>query len=185
MRMNDDDEALAQQAGRGDREAFQLLLERHYDLVYRLAFRFLRNQTDAEDLTQDICVALPRKLKSFRGDSKFTTWLYRVTINAARDQMRKRSNASKGQEQYVEAHAMAQADAEANNSQVAWLYESLDQLGDDLRETAILVLAEDLSHAESGKVLGVKEGTISWRMSEVRRQLKQQWQAQSADGVEP
>ena len=174
-----DDEALALKAGQGDRGAFQELLERHYDLVYRLAFRFTANQADAEDLAQDICTGLARKIKSFQNNSRFTTWLYRVAVNASKDALRQRSTASRLIENYAEAQAMAQADEADDEKQSRWLYDALDNLAEDLRETAILVLAEDLSHAQAGSVLQVKEGTISWRMSEVRKQLKQQVQAGS------
>ncbi|MFP6757355.1 MAG: sigma factor [Alphaproteobacteria bacterium] len=63
------DETLAQRAGTGDREAFETLLERHYDRVYRIGHRLLGNPTEAEDLAQDICVGLAKKLRSYRGDS--------------------------------------------------------------------------------------------------------------------
>jgi RNA polymerase sigma-70 factor, ECF subfamily len=179
MSMNMDDEALALRAGQGDREAFQALLERHYDLVYRLAFRFTANRSDAEDLAQDICAGLARKIKTFQNNSLFTTWLYRVAVNASKDALRQRSTANRLIENYAEANAMAQADEADDKVQSRWLYDALDKLADDLRETAILVLAEDLSHAQAGEVLQIKEGTVSWRMSEVRKQLKQQVQAGS------
>jgi RNA polymerase sigma-70 factor (ECF subfamily) len=177
MDVEQDDEALAQRAGHGDREAFQLLLERHYGLIYRLAFRFTANQADAEDLAQDICASLARKIKSFQGNSRFTTWLYRVSVNACKDALRSMARAHQLEENYAEARAMALADDADDKLQTVWLFEALEGLTDDLRETAILVLAEDLSHAEAGDVLQVKEGTVSWRMSEVRKQLKQQVQA--------
>ena len=60
--MTGDDE-LAIKAASGDAQAFQLLLEGHYDRIYRLAFRFFGNQADAEDITQDVCLALPKKIK--------------------------------------------------------------------------------------------------------------------------
>ncbi len=89
MTVNDNE--LAAQANAGNRAAFSMLLERHYDLIYRLAYRILSNREDAEDLAQEICVSLPKKLKSFVGKSKMTTWLYQVTMNAARDFLRRRS----------------------------------------------------------------------------------------------
>ena len=181
--MDVDDESLAQAAGNGDREAFRLLLERHYDRVYRIAWRFVGNQSDAEDIAQDVCIGLARKLKSFKGDSRFTTWLYRVAVNSCKDALRRQASATKAQEAYAELEPMTRADTEANAEQAAWLYGALGTLADDLRETAILVLAEDLSHAEAGAVLQVKEGTISWRMSEVRKQLKAIAQAESGQVI--
>ena len=76
MRMATSDNALAERAAGGDRDAFRVLLERHYDRMYRLAYRYCGRHADAEDITQDICLALPAKLRSFKGSAQFTTWLY-------------------------------------------------------------------------------------------------------------
>ena len=67
---------------------------------------------------------------------------------------------------------MTRAGNEARQRESDWLYRTLDRLSDDLRETTILVLAEELSHAEAGAILGIKESTVSWRMHEVRKKLK-------------
>ena len=89
------DHALVEKTNRGDSAAFAALLERHYDLIYRLAYRMLGNQQDAEDITQDVCVALPQKLRKFKGHSKLTTWLYQVTVNTCRDFLRRSTNTQK------------------------------------------------------------------------------------------
>ena len=83
--MESSDEILVNRAQTGDAVAFGQLLERHYDMIQRLGYRILGSQSLAEDLAQEVCCALPHKLGSFRGDAKFTTWLYRVTMNAAKD----------------------------------------------------------------------------------------------------
>ena len=89
MRMMVSDEGLATAAAGGDGDAFATLLERHYDRIFRMAFRLTGARDQAEDLTQDICAALPTKLSNFRGSSKFTTWLWRVTVNANHDRRRR------------------------------------------------------------------------------------------------
>lgn len=178
-----DDETLAKRAGTGNREAFETLLERHYDRVYRIGYRLLGDVAEAEDLTQEICVGLAKKLKSYRGDSAFTTWLYRVTVNAARDKLRRRVTSSRLDQSFSDTAALVKAGEEARQSDSRWLYGALRELGDDLRETAMLVLSEELKHAEAGEILGVKEATVSWRMHEVRKQLKAL--AEAGDGVSP
>jgi RNA polymerase sigma-70 factor (ECF subfamily) len=65
MRMMTDDDELAIKTGSGDAQAFRLLPERHYDRIYRVAYRFFGNRADAENIAQDVCVVLPIKLKSF------------------------------------------------------------------------------------------------------------------------
>ena len=180
MRMTTDDDELAISAGAGDAQAFRVLLERHYDRIYRLAFRFFGNREDAEDITQDICLALPKKLRSFAGRARFTTWIYQVVINACRDHVRSRQSKTALNEAYVEVSELRRAGAEATRAQVNWLYAALGQLSDDLRETAILVLGEEFTHAQAGELLGIKETTVSWRMHEIRKQLKAM--AENGDG---
>ena len=75
------DFALAQRAGRGDMQAFAEIYRRHNRRVYSLCLRMTRNETDAEDLAQEVFVQLFRKIGSFRGQSLFTTWLHRLTVN--------------------------------------------------------------------------------------------------------
>lgn len=172
MRMMSDDTELAVQAAAGDAEAFRVLLERHYERIYRLAFRFTGHQADAEDVAQDVCVDLPRKLSTFRGSAKFTSWLYRLVLNRCRDLGRARARAGRLTQAYGEVRALTEADWADTARQVDWLHEALDTLADDLRETAILVLGEDMTHAEAAEVFGIKESTVSWRMHEIRKKLK-------------
>ena len=75
---------------------------------------------------------------------------------------------------------MQKADCAEANQKIAWLYRSIAGLQTDLKETALLVLAEEMSHAEAGQVLGCAESTISWRMSEIRKQLKLLWERSHA-----
>ena len=177
MRMKEDDDMLARRARDGDRDAFATLLERHYERIYRIGLRLLGDTDDAADLAQEVCIGLAQKVKSYRGDSRFTTWLYRVVVNAARDAMRRHAARRRVNESYAEISALVRAGRAAHEAQVGWLYEALAALSDELRETAVLVLQEGLSHAEAGAVLEVKESTISWRMHEMRKRLKKMAQA--------
>ena len=163
---------LAEQAQNGDRIAFQQLLERHYDTVYRIAYRFTGSAPDAEDIAQDVCLALVDKLGSFRGKSQFSTWLYRFALNACRDALRKRKTNQTLQENYAVFRELDEADRVHNSARAGWLNEAIAGLEPKLQETAIFVLSEELSHAEAAKVLGCAESTVSWRMHEVRNRLK-------------
>src|SRR5918994_7052970 len=83
------DAELIGRAQGGDRRAFGKLLERHYDFVYRAAYRWCGKKADAEDIAQEVCVRLGRAIRDYHGSGAFTTWLYTMTLNAARDVMRK------------------------------------------------------------------------------------------------
>ena len=166
------DAMLARRAAEGDGAAFAALLERHYDRIYRVGARVLGDAEEAADLAQDVCIALPAKLASFRGRSRFTTWLYRVVVNAARDAMRRKAARQRGERSFAEIDAIARADGAARACESSWLRQALGQLSDELRATVFLVLEEGLRHREAGEVLGVSEATISWRMHEVRKRLR-------------
>ena len=166
------DETLARRAAAGDRSAFTALLERHYARIYRVGFRVLGDAEEAADLAQEVCVALPSKLASFRGERGFTSWLYRVVVNAASDARRSRSSRQRNERRYAETHALRQDGDAARAHERSWLRQALDRLPEGLRTTAVLVLDEELRHAQAGEVLGISEATVSWRMHEARKHLR-------------
>lgn len=163
---------IVEKAKAGDRGAFRQILEQHYNMIVRVAYRFLGSQADAQDLAQDVCASLPAKLASFRGDSSFSTWLYRVVVNAARDMHKKNQNHRSHDHRYMELEKSLTAESQEAARKSAWLYRALNTLDDALRETALLVIAEEMNHAEAASVLGCAESTISWRMHEIRKSLK-------------
>ena len=171
MRDNTSDEDLAQAAAFGDERAFSVLLERHYDRIYRVAFRVLGTRSEAEDVTQDVCMGLGAKLNGFKGTSRLTTWLHSVTINAARDHMRRRATHSKAASSWGEVEVMRRAEAQDAADAQDWLQTAMTFLSPSLRETVALILGEDCTQAEAAEALGVSEGTIAWRMAEVKKAL--------------
>ncbi len=172
MYMADDDRELALAAASGDRAAFAALLDRHYDGLFRLCFRLTGRHETAEDLTQDICLALPAKLKNFRGEAKLTTWLYRVAVNAAHDRRRRAAARVKSAEGWGHWESNRRAVAEHAAENLEWLRRAMGTLPEQLRDTAALVLGDDMTHAEAALVLDISEGTVSWRLSEIRKRLR-------------
>ena len=168
----EDDAALVRRAGEGDREAFAALVERHYDRIYRLSVRVLGDRGDAEDLAQDVCAGLAVRLRSYRGDSLFTTWLYRVVVNASRDAIRRDATRCRHERDYAEADALDRAARGERESEQAWLRRAMARLSSEMRATAALVLEEGLRHGEAAEILGVSESTVSWRMHELRKRLR-------------
>lgn len=169
--MNTSSESLAKAAARGDGAAFAALLERHYDGLFGLCFRLTGSRDQAEDLTQDICAALPAKLDGFRAEARFTTWLWRVAVNAAHDRRRRAATRAR--------HANGWGDWEKNrraaNDEAAeatdWLTHAMRALPQDLRDTLALVL-DDMTQAQAAEVLGLSEGTVAWRVSEAKKHLR-------------
>lgn len=172
MLMEISDENLVKLAAQGNGEAFRDLLRRHYDSIYRIAFRVLGSREDAEDLAQDVCANLPKKLKSYAGRAKFTTWLHQITINAARDLIRRKQAQRRKVDSWGEVETLRRDEAAQTQVELDWLSHAMTAMSDDLRETVALVLGEEMTHADAGEILGISEGTVSWRMSEVKKTLR-------------
>lgn len=173
------DRDLARAAAEGDREAFAALLDLHYDRIFRLCFRLTGRREEAEDLTQDICLALPGKLRRFRGQARFTTWLYRIAVNAAHDRRRRDSSRTKAADGWGDWEVNRRATARDTAAELDWLQQSMGALPGDLRETVALTIDGEMTHAQAAEVLGVSEGTVSWRLSEVRKRLRAMWQEET------
>lgn len=172
MKMDTSDQILAEAASRGDRAAFAALVSRHYDRVFGLCWRLTGSKANAEDLTQDICAALPAKLQSWRGEARFTTWLYRVVVNAAHDARRRAQTRARAADGWGDWELARQDAMTEDRAAMDWLTHSMQRLSPELRDTLALVLGEDLTQAEAALVLGLSEGTVAWRMSEVKRRLR-------------
>lgn len=170
MLMKSDDTTLALAAAGGDAGAFARLMERQYDRFFRLCFRLTGSRTEAEDLTQDICAALPAKLRSFNGDASFTTWAYRICVNAAHDRRRRAATHARAASGWGDWEINRRAaDAQAEEA-LDWLTQAMATLSEDLRDTLALVL-DDVTHAQAGDILGISEGTVSWRISQAKKHL--------------
>lgn len=169
--MKTSDESLARAAAEGDPQAFSHLLERHYDTLFRLAFRLTGVRAEAEDLTQDVCAALPARLAGFRGEARFTTWLWRVAVNAAHDRRRRAAAHARKAEGWGEWEQGRRA-ADRDAAEAAdWLAEAMRALPEDLRDTLALVL-DEATHEQAAEVLGISPGTVSWRISEAKKRLR-------------
>ena len=169
---NDNDEALAARAASGEAAAFRELLGRHYDRVFRVVYSVLRDTSEAEDVTQEIWAAMPSKLRQWHGKAKLTSWLHRIALNAAKDSLRRAATRAKTAEGYAEIESLSRAEMADTQKRLTWLQTALGTLSDDLRETAVLTLSEEMNFAQAADVLGVAEGTVAWRMSEIRKRLK-------------
>ena len=172
MLMETPDETLASAAAIGDRDAFAALLARHYDRIFNLSYRLLGSHAEAQDLTQDICAALPAKLRGWRGEARFSTWLYRVIVNAAHDLRRRRATYSKATAGWGDWEIARQDAIETDRAVQDWLTQTMTRLSADLRDTAALILGCDMTQAEAGLILGISEGTVAWRMSELKKRLR-------------
>lgn len=181
MSHRDPDADLCARAAAGDREAFASLLERHYTRLHRIACRILGTTADAEDVVQDVCCALVDRIAGFRGESRVSTWLTGILVNACRDHIRRRSAARRLRDRFAVVVGLAPLPDGRDLFVATWLASGLARLPAALREAFVLVAAEGLSHAEAAAALGVAEGTISARMHEARRRLRVELREEVAD----
>lgn len=167
----DPDASLVSAAIGGDREAFGELLRRHYDRVHGLAWQMTGSRADADDIAQDVCCTLVEKIGGFRGEAKFATWLCGIVFNACRDHhRRRRSFLGFAQRLTVLASLTRGPDGRDLHDQM-WIDSAIARLKPAYRDTVVLVVGQQLTHAEAAEILGVTESTVSWRMHEVRKTL--------------
>lgn len=166
------DGLLAARAQEGDRAAFAALMERHYGFVHRVAFRLTGRPDDAEDVAQEVCIRLARAVAGYRGNAAFTTWLYAIVLNAARDQMRRRTRERAKTEAFGVHALVADAGAFAPDDPADALWAAVRSLPAKQREAVTLVYGEGLSHAEAAAAMGVAEPTVSWHVHEAKKRLR-------------
>lgn len=164
------DEELIKRAQDGDADAFEALLDAHYDFIHSVAWRWCGNRDEAEDITQEVCIRLARILPSFKGDSGFRTWVYRITLNIVYDFHRKTAREQRKTKAFFEEQCFTHSMPEDDISDKLWA--AVRKLPQQLRDAVLLVHGEGVNHARAGEILNCAESTISWRLMEARKKLK-------------
>ncbi len=173
----DDLETLVDAARGGDRRAFDELVRQTYEDTYTLAYRLTGNEEDARDVVQETYVRAWKGLKKFRGDARFSTWLYRITANAGYTLTKKRrkhrhepmgDDAVEIPEPNTAADPEAVAEASLLREEVA---AAVDELPPKLRAVVVLKDVYDLSHDEIAEELGISESAAKVRLHRARRKL--------------
>jgi RNA polymerase sigma-70 factor (ECF subfamily) len=156
----------------GDERAFGRLVERHYDFVYRVAFHWCGSRPDAEDIAQEVCIRLGRAIRGFKGNAALSSWLYTLTLNAARDLARKaRRDAVKAEAYGVHALVSGATGLPPDDPAQA-MWNVVRTLPDKQREAVVLVYGEGVSHAAAAETMGCAEATVSWHIHEAKKRLK-------------
>lgn len=169
---SDTTEHLIERVKAGDAKAFEQLISEHYRFIYKTAFRWLGHKSDAEDVTQSVCIRLVDAITRFDGRSKFTSWLYSVTLNAVRDLQRSHQRHGK-HIQAVSHVAREEIDAsQEDDLRVNDIWRIVRQLPEKQRDAVMLVFGEQLSQAEAAVIMGCKEVTVSWHIHNARKSLK-------------
>jgi RNA polymerase sigma-70 factor (ECF subfamily) len=179
-----DDRALVRAAQRGDGQAFRKLVERYQRRVVQLALGMTKDQDEAMDIAQETFVRVHRYLPSFKGDSSFFTWTYRIAMNLCLDAQRRRGRGERvdleqGDEAEIEAAmdppsaALAGPQRQALNAELRGrIEEALSELSENHRAILILREVEGLSYEELSKVLGIRKGTVMSRLFHARLKMQ-------------
>jgi len=170
------DHALARAAGEGDMAAFEELYHRHNRRVYSVCLRMTHNVSEAEDLTQEAFIQLFRKIGSFRGDSAFTTWLHRLTVNQVLMHFRKKSVKLERTTEEGETPVQIVHGSENPNKMPVLDRISLDRavakLPPGYRSVFLLHDVEGHEHEDIARMLGVAVGTSKSQLHKARMKLR-------------
>jgi len=182
------DAVLVAQARAGDRASFDALILRHQDRVYNMALRMLGHREDALDVAQEIFVTVFRSLDHFEEKARFSTWLYRVTVNRCRDELRRRTTVKHTRPRSLQA--LTRVDPErrpvdppargpsplqgaAARETEALVAGAIGELPEDAREVLVMRDVEDLSYEEIADVLEIPVGTVRSRLNRARTLLRE------------
>ena len=174
--------AVIRRVQNGDVNAFEALVRAYEKNVYNLALRMMGNAQDAEDMAQEAFLKAYNSLPGFRGDSKFSVWLYRIVSNVCLDQLRKKSKRptvslsmedEDGEETQLDLPDTAQSPEEVLEKKLTReaVRRGLAQLPEDARQILLLREIQGLSYEEIGETLGLEAGTVKSRIFRARKRL--------------
>lgn len=170
-------------AQEGDVQAFENLIEDCKLMVVNTAFSLLKNYDDALDASQDVFLKAFRCIGSYKGESSFSTWIYRITKNHCIDMIRKQGKCrtisidetDEDERPVFEIAADRQTEPDANavrNARIAAVRDAIDKLPPISRELIVMREINQMSYNEIGEALGLPEGTVKSRLSKARERLK-------------
>jgi len=182
------DQMLVDRFKQGDQSAFEQMVERYWDRIYAMVNQLLRNTQDAEEVTQDTFIRAHRGLVNFRGESAFSTWLYQIATNLARNRYwywwRRKRDQTVSFDQPVgtdnettlaeifPAELESPEDATVTQEFVNRIGECMNKLSPKHREILILRNVKNLSYEEIAAILGISVGTVKSRIARARESLR-------------
>lgn len=169
----------------GDKNKFRLLVDKYQKMVFRTCMGYLHDEDDASDLTQDIFIQVYQGLLKFKGNATFSTWIYRITVNASLNKVRKASfnpvlqrlNSLFGS---VLEKDIPLPDQEINNPESIlireenskWVQNALDSLPENQRTAIVLSKYDDLSQKEIAEIMQTTEGAVEALLQRAKANLR-------------
>jgi RNA polymerase sigma-70 factor (ECF subfamily) len=175
----------------GDKEKFRMLVEKYQQMIFRTCIGFLHNKDDADDLTQEIFIQAYQFLTQFKGDSAFSTWLYRIAVNASLNKIRKsplklifqRFENITGNKNEMEIYSPVPVEETPESilirqEHIDWVQRALDNLPENQRTAIVLSKYDDLSQKEIAEIMNTTEGAVEALLQRAKRRLREKLSAQ-------
>jgi RNA polymerase sigma-70 factor (ECF subfamily) len=189
LRVKESDAELVVRARQGDEAAFEQLVLRHQRYVFNLAYRVLGDYTEAEDMAQEAFVRVWRGLSGFRGQARFTTWLYRIVYNLCLNRLpglQRERLQTEPLEEVLADPGPSPADLFAVREKMAFLHAQLDRLPEKYRLVLTLRYLQHLSYDEIAAALEMPMGTVKTHIHRAHRLLRErlsQWEKHTTGEV--
>ena len=170
-----DDSALVAESVAGNREAFDVIVERHRRIVYQVCYRFVNNHEDASDLAQDAFVRAWKGLKNFKGESALQTWLYRIAVNVCLNRIAAKTPLTEpieSTEHFEDVRIEGAQHAMLREERAVAVRKAIAHLPDKQRATLILRTYHDMSHQQIADVLGSSVGAVKANFFHALNNLK-------------
>lgn len=157
---------------RGEREAFDRLVERYQRDIYRLCYRYVNNHEDANDMAQEVFLKAYRAIGRFRGESSFSTWLYRIAVNTCLNFRAARRPETEELPEALPDPGRGAAAAVESEERAGLVRQAVSRLPEKQRATLILKVFHDLTHDEVARTLGSTVGTVKANLFHALRNLR-------------
>ncbi|GAB4200046.1 MAG: RNA polymerase sigma factor RpoE [Sandaracinaceae bacterium] len=193
------EEELVERLKRRDEAAFTELIRLYEKRIFQLVLRMLQDRGEAEDVAQDVFLTVFKSIDGFRGDSKLSTWLYRIATNHCKNRIKYLERRARGKKTELDEVAehdrvesasmsasaqLARPDQQAEANQMeAIMRRAIAELDEDQRELVILRDVENMSYEEIQEITGLPEGTVKSRLHRARLQLAKAVRAASEPGA--
>lgn len=166
-----------------DRDAFKIIVETWQDMVYNTALGILQNEEDAEDTAQEVFIQVYESIHSFKEESKFSTWVYRITVSKAMDHIRKKKRKKrfafiqslygKDDNQMIEPPDFFHPGVSIENKENATaLFKAIGKLSDNQKTAFVLSRMEGLSYSEIGDVMKLSDSAVDALLQRAKKNLQ-------------
>ncbi|MBL8994079.1 MAG: sigma-70 family RNA polymerase sigma factor [Spirochaetia bacterium] len=167
-----EEKVLVEAVQSGNEEAFAILVRRYQKRLQGILSSWVGRGQGIEDLVQETFVKVFRHIRSFRGESQFSTWIYRIAVNTARDHLKKEIRREKHRAAAEAALPEEGADLSERHTSRMDLERAMGRLPEDQRLSLLLVVRDGFSHREAAEIQACSVGTVSWRIHEARERLR-------------